>query len=32
VAKHNCCVALSYGVWEWREEIGTAGGRFLRIL
>jgi len=25
-------LAFSYGVWEWREEIGTASGRLLRIL
>ena len=23
-------LALGYGVWEWREEIGTAGGRIIR--
>jgi len=25
-------LALSYGVWEWREEIGTAGGRLIRVI
>lgn len=25
-------LALGYGVWEWREEIGTAGGRLVRAI
>jgi len=25
-------LALGYGVWEWREEIGAAGGRLIRMI
>lgn len=25
-------LALGYGVWEWREEIGSAGGRLIRAI